>query len=253
MPTSDLRPMSTRSALLTVLLGAEVDRLPARELVNIGRFLGFAEPTVRVALSRMVATGDLWRDEQGEYRLSERLLDRRRSQALAIQPATTTWRGEWEMVVVRTTGRSAVDRADLRALLTTRRLAELREGVWTRPANLLIDWPAPVEAVGVRFVSRPAVDPIQLAADLWNLQAWAAAARSLLAAADTDDPITRFTACAMSGRHLLDDPVLPVELLPDDWPGAELRAVHLASREWLVQTRRTLAARERPSIDHPLQ
>jgi phenylacetic acid degradation operon negative regulatory protein len=27
-------------------------------------------------------------------------------------------------------------------------------------------------------------------------------------------------------RHLLTDPVLPVELLPDDWPGARLRSAY---------------------------
>jgi phenylacetic acid degradation operon negative regulatory protein len=33
----------------------------------------------------------------------------------------------------------------------------------------------------------------------------------------------RFVAAAAMVRHLLTDPVLPPELLPDGWPGAALR------------------------------
>ncbi|EHN77844.1 hypothetical protein SMCF_2624, partial [Streptomyces coelicoflavus ZG0656] len=36
-------------------------------------------------------------------------------------------------------------------------------------------------------------------------------------------PAGRLTAFAAVVRHLLEDPVLPAELLPPDWPGAALR------------------------------
>jgi len=36
--------------------------------------------------------------------------------------------------------------------------------------------------------------------------------------------------------------VLPAELLPDDWPGEELRESHLAYRQWLIEMRQSLAA-----------
>ena len=36
----------------------------------------------------------------------------------------------------------------------------------------------------------------------------------------------RFVAAAAMVRHLLTDPVLPDELLPDDWPGAALRTAY---------------------------
>ena len=44
-------------------------------------------------------------------------------------------------------------------------------------------------------------------------------------AAATDIP-GRFTAAAAVVRHLLTDPVLPEELLPDRWPGDPLRAAY---------------------------
>jgi len=66
--------------------------------------------------------------------------------------------------------------------------------------------------------------------------------RALLAAADTADPVMRFTACAKSVRHLLDDPALPEELLPPDWPGAELQKAHIDYNRSFIETRRMLAA-----------
>ena len=138
---TDLKPVSTRSALLTLLLGAEVPRLTTRELVAAASVVGFAEPTVRVALSRMTAAGDVVRDEEGAYRLSERLVVRQRRQEEAAHPSLREWDGTWDLVAVTTAGRTASDRADLRAALAERRLAELREGLWTRPANLDLAWP----------------------------------------------------------------------------------------------------------------
>jgi phenylacetic acid degradation operon negative regulatory protein len=57
--------------------------------------------------------------------------------------------------------------------------------------------------------------------------AWIATARRLLdeIASATDVP-GRFVAAAAIVRHLLSDPVLPAELLPDDWPGAALRQAY---------------------------
>lgn len=235
-----LKPISTRSALLTLMLGAEVTTLTARELVAAASLVGFAEPTVRVALSRMTAAGDVVRDEHGGYALSPRLQQRQRRQEEAVHPRRRAWRGSWEMVVVTAGGRPAAERAELRATLLGLRLAEVREGVWTRPANLHLGWPDVVDAAADRFVSTPVQDPAVLAARLWDLAGWADLARDLLEATDTDDPAQRFTACAASGRHLLADPVLPEALLPADWPGEDLRQAHLRYREWLIEMRREL-------------
>lgn len=239
--TVTLKPVTTRSALLTLMLAAEEPSLATRELVAAAALVGFAEPTVRVALSRMTAAGDVVRDDAGHYRLSERLLDRQRRQERATHPHLRAWDGSWELVVVTTAGRTAADRAELRAGLAALRLAELREGVWTRPANLELDWPDAVTAVCERFTGAPVADPADLAARLWDLDAWAATATGLLAATTTDDPVLRFTACATSGRHLLTDPVLPPSLLPDAWPGDRLRADHVAYKAWINEMRRSLA------------
>ncbi|GAA4442405.1 PaaX family transcriptional regulator C-terminal domain-containing protein [Actinokineospora soli] len=215
-----------------MLLGAHPPTMSARELVAAVGLVGVGESVARAALSRMVAAGDLDRAD-GHYTLSPRLLARQRRQDAAVDPETTAWDGEWEMAVVTATGRDPADRAALRTELSALRMAELREGVWLRPANLARPWPTSVANATQRFTTRPDDDPVALAASLWDLDGWAAEARALLAAADTTDQSARFAAIAMSVRHLLADPVLPAYLLPPAWPADALRAGYADYRAWL--------------------
>jgi phenylacetic acid degradation operon negative regulatory protein len=80
-------------------------------------------------------------------------------------------------------------------------------------------------------------EPAELAATLWDLAAWAQTGHDLLAAmAEAQDMPSRFIVAAAMVRHLRRDPVLPPELLPQDWPGLQIRrryaefADELASR-----------------------
>ncbi|MCQ9131300.1 PaaX family transcriptional regulator C-terminal domain-containing protein [Streptomyces hilarionis] len=222
----DLPPLSARSVVLSLLLGAHPPELAARDLVRGVERFGVGGSTVRAALSRMVAAGDLRRTD-GVYRLSDRLLERQRRQDDAVHPHTCAWDGDWEMPVITATGRGPADRAELRARLGELRLAELREGVWLRPANLGRPWPADLDEVVRRFTARPGAPARELAESLWPLDAWAGTARALLAHVERSRrPADRFTALAAVVRHLLADPVLPAELLPADWPGAALRALY---------------------------
>ncbi|WP_189712128.1 PaaX family transcriptional regulator C-terminal domain-containing protein [Streptomyces phaeofaciens] len=222
----DLRPLSARSVVLSLLLGTHPPELPAKDLVRGVEPFGVGGSTVRAALSRMVAAGDL-RRTAGVYRLSDRLLERQRRQDDAMSPDTRAWDGDWQMAVITATGRGPAERAELRARLTALRLAELREGVWLRPANLGRPWPGGLDDVVRHFTARPDRPARALAADLWPLDAWADTARALLAHAErAHRPADRFTAVAAVVRHLLADPVLPPALLPTDWPGPALRAAY---------------------------
>jgi phenylacetic acid degradation operon negative regulatory protein len=332
----ELRPLSARSVVLSLLLGMHPPELPVKDLVRHVEAFGVAGSTLRAALSRMVSAGDLRRAD-AVYGLSDRLLDRQRRQDESVHPETRPWHGDWEMVVVTATGRAPAERANLRARLSALRLAELREGVWLRPANLrhtrppnlgptvqhftvhpdrpaggVAAWgpvdggletvdsatensgaeglaaassdtqgldagdltprdpttgesPAEEPATGDHTAkNRPprgsaAEDPAaadhtatgpttaqpaaahsaarDLAASLWPLDAWAATAVALLVHIErTRQPADRFTALAAAVRHLLADPVLPSELLPEGWPGPELRATYTAYRRELVET-----------------
>ncbi|MFE2583400.1 PaaX domain-containing protein, C- domain protein, partial [Streptomyces sp. NPDC059378] len=150
----DLRPLSARSVVLSLLLGAHPPELPVRDLVSAVEPFGVGGSTLRAALSRMVAAGDLRRTD-AVYGLSDRLLSRQRRQDEAVQPRTRAWHGDWEMVVITATGRGPAERADLRTRLTALRLAELREGVWLRPANLLRMLPEDLEPVAQHYTARP--------------------------------------------------------------------------------------------------
>jgi hypothetical protein len=75
-----LGPLDARSLALSVLLGSHPPVLPARALVALAELFGIAGGTMRTALSRMVAAGEL-EAADGRYRLAGRLLERQRAQA----------------------------------------------------------------------------------------------------------------------------------------------------------------------------
>ncbi len=217
-----LSRMTARSVVLSVLLGAHPAWATAAELVRLTADFDIKEATLRVALTRMVSAGDLVRSQDG-YRLSDRLLARQRRQDDAINPQLRTWDGTWTTLVITSVGIDARTRAALRTTLQQNRFAELREGVWLRPDNVKIILPDEV-LFRVRVLHGYDDDPAELAALLWDLPKWAATGEQLLddmsAAADVPG---RFVAAAGMVRHLLTDPVLPGELLPDGWPGTALR------------------------------
>ncbi|KAB7755599.1 PaaX domain-containing protein, C- domain [Mycolicibacterium mucogenicum DSM 44124] len=233
---ADLKRMTARSVVLSVLLGAHPAWASAAELVRLTSDFDIKEQTLRVALTRMVSAGDLVRSADG-YRLADRLLARQRRQDAAIDPKTKPWRGDWTTVVITTIGADARTRADLRNDLLQNRFGELREGLWLRPANLAGELPEEITA-NARVLTSRDDDPAGLAAVLWDLPAWAATARQLLdEIASAADVPGRFVAAAAIVRHLLADPVLPAELLPADWPGEHLRQAYADFAAELVARR----------------
>lgn len=234
MSTTPAR-LTARSVVLSVLLGAHPASASASELVRLTADFGIREPTLRVALTRMVGAGDLVRSADG-YRLSDRLMTRQLRQDEALDPKLLRWNGTWAMLVITSVGTDARTRAALRTTLYDRRFAELREGVWMRPDNIGTELTDDLRA-RVRVLHARDDDPVGLAARLWDLSGWARTGERLLedVAAAADVP-GRFVAAAAIVRHLLQDPVLPVELLPDGWPGAALRrAYHDFAAELLAR------------------
>jgi len=119
----------------------------------------------------------------------------------------------------------------------SKRFAELREGIWLRPDNVDIEL-TPDVLDRVRVLRSRDDDPAELAARLWDLPGWARIGRELLGEiARASDIPGRFVAAAGMVRHLLTDPVLPVELLPDDWPGDALRKAYTIFAAELVARR----------------
>jgi phenylacetic acid degradation operon negative regulatory protein len=231
-----LARMTARSVVLSVLLGAHPAWASASELIRLTADFGIKETTLRVALTRMVGTGDLVRSADG-YRLSDRLLARQRRQDEAMRPRTRAWHGSWHVVVVTSVGTDPRSRAALRNTMHDKRFGELREGVWMRPDNLDLQL-APDVAARVRVLEAHDERPIELTGQLWDLTEWVDAGNRLLdeIARATDIP-ERFVVAAAMVRHVLTDPMLPDELLPADWPGARLRAAYHGFATELAQRR----------------
>jgi len=230
-PALDLRPLTARSVILSILLGIHRPSLPVRALVRTAELFGITEGTTRVALSRLASEGDVVAHE-GAYGLSPRLLSRQDRQEAGLHPEVRPWRGGWELAVLKPGAQGAHQRAANRAELTELRLAELRAGVWTRPNNLLRPWPDDLKNRLWCFEARAVFDNDQSAdmvKSLWNLPAWANKATALLESlAATTDPAQRFVLAAAMIRHVRDDPVLPPTLLPRGWPGRRLRLAYEA-------------------------
>jgi phenylacetic acid degradation operon negative regulatory protein len=225
-----IKPLTARSVVLSVLLGYHPPELPVRALVKVGALFDIAERAIRVALSRMVAEGDLV-TRNGVYRLAERLVRRQVRQEDSASPRSKPWSGDWEMAVITTLARPQADRVALRKNMVELRLAELREGVWIRPANLV----RPLGGVitdQCTFFSCTYPDRHELVAQLWDLSDWASAAQELHEdLATTGSLREEFVLIAEVVRHLHMDPCLPDELLPEDWPGERLRARYIEFRD----------------------
>jgi phenylacetic acid degradation operon negative regulatory protein len=218
-----IQPLTARSVVLSTLLGYHPPALPVSALVRVGGLFGIAERTIRVALTRMVADGDVVAD-RGVYQLTSRLVQRQAQQDESCSPRTRLWNGNWEMAIVTAVSRSLADRVALRKSMVPLRLAELREGVWLRPDNLLRQPDGLVADQCAFFESRPEQEPLELARSLWDLDAWAAEAARLRGELDTATSLKGgFMVTAEVLRHLLIDPCLPAELLPARWPGTDLR------------------------------
>jgi phenylacetic acid degradation operon negative regulatory protein len=225
-----IRPLNARSLVLSVLLGVDPPVLPARSLVRLAELFGIAPGTMRTALSRMVAAGELVGDADG-YRLVGRLLERKAAQDIGRRPAPGAWDGTWIVAVVTTTRRDVAERRAFRTHMANLRMGELRPDTWMRPANLS----GPDGDPGLAVVRGPLVgeEPGALAARLWTLAAMADAAGELtarvedmlapLAAHRAEALPAAITLAAEVVRFLRAEPLLPPALTPQPWPPDALR------------------------------
>jgi phenylacetic acid degradation operon negative regulatory protein len=188
----------------------------------------------------MVERGELTA-EAGVYELAGAVRRRQSAQDWALTARLDAWNGGWLLGVVTSEARTAPERAALRSAATAARLAEVREGLWTRPDNL----PRAATGGGAWDVldeqcswwrGRPEDDLPALLAQLFAPQAWAERAEQLvgrlepICAALRDDRhdvlAEGFVTGAAALQHVRRDPLLPAELLPGSWPGERLRTAY---------------------------
>jgi phenylacetic acid degradation operon negative regulatory protein len=217
-----LEPLNPRSIVLSVLLGSHPPQMPVHRILEFTSLFDLADGTVRTALSRMVAAGDLVNDE-GTYRLAARLVERQAQQDAGRHDPPADWDGSWWTVAIVSDRRSMAERRDFRARAIGARLGELRPDLWLRPANIAIatDLPDAVVIRGPMFAG----DERQLAEQLWDLDVLrirAAAHRGALddaavrlVAGDDRSLADSFVTLAAAQQFLRVEPQLPDELSPD--------------------------------------
>lgn len=239
-----IRPLNARSLVLSILLGLEPPVLPVRSLVAIGHVFGIAGGTMRTALSRMVAVGELRIDSDG-HRLSGRLLERKAAQDIGRRAAPGDWDGAWWVAVVTAPRRSIAERRAFRTHMANLRMGELRPDTWMRPSNLA--GPPGDGSLAVVRGSLSGNEPADLARRLWPLDDLADVATRLTRRLDEAKPALAggrpealpptIALAAEVVRFLRAEPLLPVELTPDPWPPDELRVRY---REFDRRVGRTL-------------
>ncbi len=256
--------MHARSALFDLFgdhLRSRGEQAPVAALVRALAPLEVTAPAVRTAISRMVRQGWLTPvevDGGRGYALTDRARHRLADAAARIyRTRDSGWKGAWDLLVV--TGvppRSGRER--VRSGLSFLGYAPLTDTTWISP------YPSPeVEALlaaegaaCTRFEGYDG-DPAALARRAWDLDAlgtayaaWERDARALV-----DDPeavlgrapedeaerafVVRSHLVHEWRKFLFSDPGLPVELLPEDWPG------HAAAKFFAEEAARLLPGTSR--------
>jgi phenylacetic acid degradation operon negative regulatory protein len=212
-------PLTTRSIVLSLLLGSHPPEMPVASLVAFCGLFRIPAGTVRTTLSRMVERGELATDD-ATYRLSGRLLGRQSEQDTGRARSTIDWDGSWYVVIVAAERRSVADRRLFRSRALGAKLGELRADLWMRPANL----DAPTDLADTLVSRGPLLDAddAAVAGSLWDVDDIDEHSRLLTAALDDSAralgvagpaglPST-FVTLAQALRHLRVEPQLPEQL-----------------------------------------
>jgi phenylacetic acid degradation operon negative regulatory protein len=211
-------------------------------LVRLLAPLDIKAPAVRTAISRMVRQG--WLEPIPTtagpgYAMTPRAWHRLDQAAARIyRTHERAWDRRWHLLVLDPIGnRSARER--VRSALTFLGYAPLADNTWTAAYHSdEVDTVLATDRAGARsFTAEYTGDPVQLARQLWDLDAlgeayadWLEDARDLVGQArdpSPDESRGDERAFAVRSRllhewrkFLFRDPGLPAELLPAGWPGA---------------------------------
>ena len=256
-----MRPPTAKSLTLDLLSSLRGAAMPVAALVAAARLFRIDENALRVAIARLLAGGQIARDERGQYRLGHaaHAIDRRVLGWRSAEQRVARWSGGWWLVragtlpPARARGRRERERA-----LALLGFAELAPGLALRPDNLrasLRELRSELLALGLERDALVALareldaDGDARARALWRRDAFAHGyARSLaeLAASEArlaalPEERARVESFLLGGRvirELVLDPLLPEPLAPE----AERRALVAAMRRYDRAGRRAWAS-----------
>jgi phenylacetic acid degradation operon negative regulatory protein len=251
-------PSRTGSIVITMFGDAIV---PRGGSVWLGTLLAFFETldidasVVRTAMSRLTADGWFEREKVGRNSFYRLVNKGRLTFDIATKhiydPPPSDWTGRFELLLIGNGG----DREAAREALKNAGFGSPLPGVWVAPSGV----PMPEEAAGAIRLEVSAEDDSgrRLLSESWPLDRTAdaylkfmktfAPLRALLDRGNTLSDAEAFTARILLIHHyrrvVLRDPLLPVALLPKDWPGSAARtlcgtiyrALLGPSEQWLDQ------------------
>jgi phenylacetic acid degradation operon negative regulatory protein len=208
--------------------------------------LGLSEGAARSAILRMRRGGWLVSRRQGRtvaYQPSERMLAGHRRRAGALSPVRSEWDGAFHTLLFSVPEPARAFRDELRHAAHVAGYRTLRAGLLVAPGDRLdevgdiLDRVPPEASVVTGWLKLGAEDTRRVAGDLWALddlgqryRRLAASARAGAAGARADHATgaTAFQSFAAATlpiyQAVADDPGLPGDLLPRDWPAPELGA-----------------------------
>jgi phenylacetic acid degradation operon negative regulatory protein len=231
-------------------------RVWANDLLYLLALLGVNEGAARTTLSRMKQQGWFETEKDGrqaQYRLTGRgraILAQGEKRIFEAPPQD--WNGRWQMVVYSLSEEQRRARNELRKKLTWFGFGGLAPGTWVSPH----DWQTEITAVvaeldiaaGVTLFTAEVDDNHDLIHKCWPLTTLAADYQAFinrhrpdyeayrdgwLKPTPEDCFVRRFWLTFYFQRFPLQDPNLPLVLLPADWPGRTARQIFKAYRTLL--------------------
>ena len=230
--------LSASTLILDILAGASERRLPAQHIIRAGEIMGLSESTLRVALTRLVKSGKLEKQDRAIYALDT---TRNRLQLdvgdwRARMGGMIDWHGDWVLIAESSQGQAnATERRRHQRALSLRGFRQWKPHVQIRPNNLaggLDGLRQDLSALGLSPDAdlclasglTPAQSDRVLA--LWDIPALEQTYQTLtetvetsLARLDTLEPDAAARESLLTGRDLirnmLQDPLLPQEVLHD--------------------------------------
>lgn len=229
--------------------------VPGPALIALLSDLGLSESAARAAILRLRRQGWLASERHGrhtEYVLTAALRTHQQRFQDHFTTPTAPWNGGFHGLIYEIPERHRAFRDRLRRSARLLGYAPLRGGLLIAPSDrsaelgaLLSDPPPEAELLAARIELAPQ-DARRLARQLWELDALADeyrarihTMRNAIDAARNDPPTgpraLRALAAAMQPTYetIGRDPLLPRELLPDDWPAAALGAAFTAALQTL--------------------
>ena len=246
-PSEDgaLRPQTLMLTLLgRYLLGREV-AVSAASVIEVFARVGVGEHAARSTLTRMVNRGLLSRQRHGRAMYfglterSERILRDGEARLWKLGAVNRDWDGVWTLLGFSLPESWQKQRHELRSQLAWAGFGPLFNGLWVAPGRAAVD--EIVGSLGLESHVKafhastiPGTDVDQMIRETWDLDAIAApyhafAERWRNVETELDQGADPLAATLLMNsdwlRVIRDDPRLPIEHLPANWPAAEAEAL----------------------------